>query len=201
MDVARYKSLYKRYKDQPASEVFAHFHPETDPLTRSLDFDAPFKKIAAKTLEGASAWDFTQTKFQNTHTSKPPKLRNYLLYTFIRLRDLEVSDPGKYFISSDDGGWLCFNTGLQDRHAADLYCIFQRYVPRVNSTPTKPVADWVYRGTATARETAYRSHFGTSLPGLAWYSNDSRDYIFNTEYTIDTDVFDHMFERANPHYS
>jgi len=196
MDAERYKSLYKRYKDQPVDEVFAHFHPETDRLTGSLDFDAPFKKIAAKTLEGPAAWDFTQPKFQSGHASKPPKLRNYLLYTFIRLRDLEISDPGRYFTFSEDGFWVCFNTGLQDRHAADLYCIFQKYVPPANATQTKPVADWVYRGTATARETAYRSHFGTRLPVLAWYSNDSRDYIFNTDYTIDTDVFDHMFERA-----
>ena len=52
MDVSRYKSLFKLWRDQPISEVFAHFHPEKDALTGSLDFDAPFKKIAAKTLEG-----------------------------------------------------------------------------------------------------------------------------------------------------
>jgi len=196
MDVAGYKSLYKRYKTQPVGEVFAHFHPEKDPLSGSLYFDAPFTKIAAKTLEGAAAWDFTQTKFQSNYPSKPPKLRNYLLYTFIRLRDLELSDPGKYFVLSDDGSWACFNTGLQDQYAADLYSIFQHYVPPSGSTTVKPAADWVYRGTATARETAYRSHFGTRLPELAWYSQDSRDYIFNTDYAIDTDVFGHMFERA-----
>jgi hypothetical protein len=196
MNVTGYKSLYRKYKDQPISEVFAHFHPEKDPLTGSLDFDAPFRKIAAKTLEEATAWDFTQPKFQSSYTSKPPKLRNYLLYTFIRLRDLEISDPGKYFVTSADGNWVCFNTGLQDRHAADLYSIFQRYMPPPNPTHAKPAADWVYRGTATAREPVYRSHFGTTLPELAWYSTDSRDYIFNTDYAIDADVFDHMFERA-----
>jgi hypothetical protein len=109
---------------------------------------------------------------------------------------LEISDPGKYFVLSLDQSWACFNTGLQDRHAADLYCIFQKYIPPPNPANAKPVADWVYRGTATARENAYRSHFSTTLPGLAWYSSDSRDYIFNAEYTIDTDIFDHMFDRA-----
>lgn len=196
MDVARYKTLYKRFKTQPVVEVFAHFHPEKDPLSGNLDFDAPFKKIAAKTLEGAAAWDFTQPKFQNNYPAKPPKLRNYLLYTFIRLRELELSDPGKYFVLSDDGNWICFNTGLQDQYAADLYSIFQKYAPPSGVTPQKPAADWVYRGTATARETAYRSHFGTKLPELAWYSHESRDYIFNSSYSIDTDVFDHMFDRA-----
>jgi len=151
MDVAHYKTLYKRYKDQPVDEVFAHFHPEKDPLTGNLDFDAPFKKIAAKTLEGAAAWEFTQPKFQNNYPNKPPKLRNYLLYTFIRLRDLEIADPGKYFIVTDDQNWVCLNTGLQDRFAADLYAVFQKYAPPAAPAQVKPASDWVYRGTATAR--------------------------------------------------
>lgn len=196
LDIVRYKTLYRKYRDQPADQVFAHFHPEKDPLTGDLDFDAPFKKIAAKTLEGDAAWNFTQSKFQSKHLGKPPKLRNYLLYTFIRLRELEISDPGKYFILSEGRDWVCYNTGLQDHHAADLYSVFQKYMPHPNQPPSKPVMDWVYRGTATARETVYRDHFGMTLPRLAWYSNDSRDYIFNTDYAIDADVFDHMFERA-----
>jgi hypothetical protein len=61
MDVAPYKSLFKRYKDQPVGEVFAHFHPEKDPLTGSLDFDAPFKKIAAKTIRGSPGMGFYST--------------------------------------------------------------------------------------------------------------------------------------------
>ncbi len=195
-NVSQYKNLFKLWRDQPVSEVFAHFHPEKDPLTGSLDFDAPFKKIAAKTFEGSSAWEFTQTRFQNNYPNKPPKLRNYLRYTFIRLRDLEAADPGKYFLGSNDGNWVCFNTGLQDKHSADLYSIFQKYYPRSGQLLSKPASDWVYRGTVTSRENAYRDHFGIKLPSLAWYSNDSRDYIFNTEYAIDTDVFEHMFERA-----
>jgi hypothetical protein len=196
MDVTNYKTLYSLFKEQPATEVFAHFHPDKDPLTGSLDFDAPFKKIAAKTLEGVTAWDFTQAKFQNKHPHKPPKLRNYLRYTFIRLRDLEIAEPGKYFVISTDNQWACFNTGLQDRHAADLFSIFQRYQTKPGQAQIKPVADWVYRGTVTSRENAYRDHFGLRQPELAWYSNDTRDYIFNTEYPIDTDIFEHMFERA-----
>jgi hypothetical protein len=196
VNVSQYKNLFRLWRDQPVSDVFAHFHPEKDALTASLDFDAPFKKIGAKTFEGPLAWDFTQARFQNNYHDKPPKLRNYLRYTFIRLRDLEIADPGKYFLSTDDGKWICFNTGLQDRHSADLYSIFQQYESRPGQPQPKSASDWVYRGTVTSREPAYRNHFGIKLPGLAWYSNDSRDYIFNTEYTIDTDVFDHMFERA-----
>jgi hypothetical protein len=196
MQVQTYKSLFNKYKGQPVGEVFAHFHPDKDPLTGAFDFDAPFKKIAAKTLEGPDAWDFTQAKYQNKYHTRPPKLRNYLLYTFARLRDLELSEPGRYFLTSDDGQWSCFNSGLQDKHSADLFMIFERYQP----LPSHPIgtvrSDWVYRGTVTSREQAYRSHFGTQHPALAWYSNDSEDYIFNTQYTMDTDIFDHMFDRA-----
>ena len=31
---------------------------------------------------------------------------------------------------------------------------------------------------------------------LAWYSTDSRDFVFDTSYGIDKDGFDHLFERA-----
>jgi hypothetical protein len=196
MQVAKYRTLFRRHREQPISEVFAHFHPEKDPLTGALDFDSPFKKIANQTLEEAPSWDFAQPKFQTKYTAKPPKLRNYLQYTFVRLRDLELANPGNFFVCSQDDSWTCFNTGLQDRHSADLYAIFQRYQLRTGVAPVKPAADWVYRGTVTSRERAYRDHFGTRLPALAWYSNDSRDYIFNLEYQIDTDVFDHMFDRA-----
>jgi hypothetical protein len=34
------------------------------------------------------------------------------------------------------------------------------------------------------------------VPELAWYSLDSRDFVFNISYTIDVDIYDHMFDRA-----
>ncbi|MEO8727590.1 MAG: DUF3825 domain-containing protein [Acidobacteriaceae bacterium] len=196
MQISKYQALYTKFKNQPVQDVLAHFHPDRDPLTGSQDFDAPFRKIAAMTLEGPDAWEFTQPKFQNKYHSKPPKLRNYLLYTFARLRALEIAHPGEYFAESEDKNWVCFNTGLQDKHSADLYAIFLRYEPKPGINAERPVSDWVYRGTVTSRLPVFRDHFGTKLPKLAWYSTDSRDYIFNTDYDLETDIFDHMFERA-----
>ena len=178
------------------SEVFAHFYPEVDPLTKKQDYDAPFKKLALRTLDGETAWYFTQTKFEEQYKNKPPKLRNYLSYTFVRLVELEDKYPGDFLVLSQDQSWICFNTGLQDKHSADLFAIFNRYQPRADSSNTRQYPDWVYRGSATASEHAYRDHFGMRLPRLAWYSADSRDYIFDTAYTLDRDVFDHMFDRA-----
>jgi len=196
MNVVNYRALFSRSREQPAAEIFAHFYPFKDPLTKKADYDYAFKAIAAKTLEGSAAWEFTQQKFRDAHRAQPPKLRNYLGYTFIRLRDLEIQEPEQYFLMSEDGNWACFNTGLQDKHAADLYAVFNRYEPHAAEFQNRPSPDWVYRGTLTSREHDYRSHFGLRTPKLAWYSTDSRDYIFNTEYQIDTDIFEHMFDRA-----
>jgi hypothetical protein len=172
MDADRYESLFTKGKEQDRRTAFAHFHPAKDPLTGELDFDAPFVAIAEKTLEGKDAWYFTQAKFENRYRSKPPKLRNYLQYTFSRLKDLEHQEAGVYFIESDDRNWVCFNSGLQDRHSADLCCIFEKY----QGANTAPVSDWVYKGTETGRTQVFRLHFGLRLPKLAWFSNDSRDY-------------------------
>jgi hypothetical protein len=88
MDITGYKSLYQKGKEQPIAEVFAHFHPQRDPLTGNLDFDCHFVELAEKTLDGKSAWYFESDKFERRYRNKPPKLRNYLNYTFLRLKDL-----------------------------------------------------------------------------------------------------------------
>jgi hypothetical protein len=115
--------------------------------------------------------------------------------------DLELLQPGVFFIQSTNEDSCCFNTGLQDKNSADLYAIFARYNDPAPGQITSlgdvhRRYDWVFRGVATRQEVAYRERFGTRTPELAWYSNDSRDYIFNTQYTLDSDIFDHMFERA-----
>jgi hypothetical protein len=194
MNPDRYESLFTKGKDQDRRTAFAHFHPFID-LNRNQDYDASFVAIAEKTFEGKESWYFTQAKFEQRYKLKPPKLRNYLLYTFARLIDLEKDDGGGYFIESTDQNWICFNSGLQDKHSVDLFCIFERYHGPLNSS-LQPVCDWVYKGTETARSPVFRQHFALRQPRLAWYSSDSRDYVFNTEYALDTDVFDHMFDRA-----
>jgi len=192
MEIERYESLFTKGKEQDRRTAFGNFHPFRDNLTGLLDFDAPFVAIAEKTVEGKNAWYFTQPKFENRYKNKPPKLRNYLQYTFSRLKDLDRGETGAYIVESTDQNWACFNSGLQDKHSADLFCIFERY----HGTNTETASDWVYKGTETARSPVFRLHFGLRLPKLAWYSNDSRDYVFNTDYALDTDVFEHMFDRA-----
>ena len=185
-----YESLFKLHKNQVHDSAFAHFYPIRD------DYDEPFKIVARQTLDGIDAWYFHQDKFKNKYPNTAvPKLKNYLNYTFRRLIELEASEPGRYFVCSADGEWIAFNTGLQNQHGADLLAIFQQYKPRPG-IPARVVPDWVFKGCYAPNDRAYRDKFGPFAPDIAWYSRDSRDYVFDTSYRLERDVFDHLFERA-----
>lgn len=204
-----YKGLFKTYKDQPLDQVFAYFHAKGKLANGFPDYDEPFRDIAKLTVDGENAWGFRQPRFQEKHVSALPKLRNYLNYTFLRLVTLEQeraaalrddgASPGvdvssaHYFLYSKDQNWVCFNTGLQSRHAIDLILIFER---SRRKTATNEVPDWVYKGCYPSNDPYYRQIFGKEVPDIAVYSRDSRDFVFDLSYSLDGDSFDHLVERA-----
>ena len=194
----RYDSLFKQYKDQPAESIFAHFYPKRN--GNDLDFDEPFKAMAKQSIDGYDSWTFQQPRFRQKHaSSEVPKLKNYLNYTFVRLVTLEQESPGSHFLFAREDKWACFNTGLQNPYGADLLMVFQRYKPRIGDVaPPAPATrpDWVYKFCCTPSDRWYRELFGVGLPKIAWYSKDSRDYVFDTAYDLDKDAFEHLFERA-----
>lgn len=184
------RASFKRHRAQSIESAFAHFYPV------SGDYDEPFKIVARQTLDGIDAWYFHQDRFKARYPNTAvPKLRNYLNYTFKRLVELEVAAPGIYFVASKDGDWIAFNTGLHNTHGADLIATFQRYKQRPD-LPPKAVPDWVFKGCYAPNDRHYRERFGVALPEIAWYSIDSRDFVFDTFYRLERDVFDHLFERA-----
>lgn len=185
-----YQSLFKQHREQDLNTVFAHFYAIKG------DYDEPFAIVARATVDGIDAWQFQQERFKAKYANQGlPKLRNYLNYTFRRLLELEGDVSGRYFIPSADGQWITFNTGLQNGHGSDLLAVFEKYKPHPD-TPSKPAADWVFKGCFTPNQQQYQSHFGTVVPDIAWYSKDSRDFIYDTEFELEKDVFDHLFERA-----
>lgn len=195
-----YKSLFRLYKEQPIDTVFAHAYPIRAQLPAiapvSDEYDEPFRIVARNTLDGYGAWSFRQKKFQEKYPNTAvPKLKNYLNYTFVRLVELEQVSPGTYFHQSQDQEWITFNTGLQNPHGADLLAIFQHYKPKLG-VPVRAVPDWVFKGCYAPNDRQYRDHFGKQYPDIAWYSIDSRDYVFDAAYSLEKDVFDHLFERA-----
>lgn len=185
-----YTSLFKMHRDQPAAEVFAHFYPING------SYDEPFALVARQTVDGVDAWHFHQQRFKDKYAHQAyPKLRNYLNYTLKRLLSLEELEPGRFFVTSENGDWITFNTGLQNAHGSDLMAVFEKYKPRPG-VPARDTPDWVFKGCYTPSDRNYQGNFGVNQPDIAWYSKDSRDFIFDTEYTLDRDVFDHLFERA-----
>jgi hypothetical protein len=185
-----YRSLHKLFRDQSLDSVFAHFYAVNG------NYDEPYRLLARHTMDGFDAWTFTQERFQRKNPgTEVPKLKNYLNYTFVRLQDLERSNAGRYFKSSTDCNWISFNTGLQNTHGSDLIATFQRYLPRPGDAP-KIRPDWVYKGCFAPNDRGFRDYFGADIPELAWYSGDSSDFVFDTSYRLEKDVFDHLFERA-----
>ena len=162
------------------------------------DYDAPFQEIARQSVDGYEAWTFRQERFRKKHRdSEVPKLKNYLNYTFVRLVTLETESPGKHFIYAKNDEWVRFNTGLQNAYGSDILATFQRYKPREGySSPQVVRPDWVYKGCHTPTDRWYRDLFGDKIPEIAWYSRDSRDYVFDTSYELDKEAFDHLFDRA-----
>lgn len=189
-----YDSLFKLFKTQPIDRVFAYFYPVKLP-NGTLDYDEHFRNIARYTIDGYKAWEFHHQRFQDKYSNAVPKLRNYLNYTFLRLQTLEQGSPGRYFLSTEDQEWICFNTGLQNTNSIDLIAIFERNRRR-HVDNDQALSDWVYKGCYPANDSRYRLYFGTATPDIAWYSTDGRDFVFDLTYSLDRDSFDHLFERA-----
>lgn len=192
-----YDSLFSQYGAQSPDTIFAHFYPPKRVTGAPADYDEPFKRIARCSMDGFDSWTFQQGKFKARHGySEVPKLKNYLNYTFVRLLTLEQASPGEYFFFNADQSWVSFNTGLQNSFGADLLATFQRYQPRPGSAPAGSRPDWVYKGCHAPSDRQYQSTFGARTPNIAWYSRDSKDYVFDTSYELEKDAFDHLFERA-----
>jgi hypothetical protein len=195
-----YSSLFRIHREQPPESIFAHFYPVRRGAAppEPQDYDEPWKAIAKDTIDGYDSWTFQQQRFKTKHAnSEVPKLKNYLNYTFVRLVTLEQESPGTHFLFSANQDWVCFNTGLQNSFGADLLAQFQRYKPKPgNQANQEPRPDWVYKGCSPSHDRHYRAVFGTKTPKIAWYSKDSRDYVFDVSYDLDKEAFDHLFERA-----
>lgn len=183
-----FQSLFRLYRDQDLSSVFAHVYAING------DYDEPYRLLARATVDGEDAWSFSQDRFARKHPSFP-KLRNYLNYTFRRLVELQQREGDGYFSYSGDAEWVTFNTGLQNVHGSDLLATFQRYIAR-DSSDGRVTPTWVFKGCYAPNDRHFRDHFGMNIPNIAWYSKDSRDFIFDTTYSLERDVFDHLFDRA-----
>jgi hypothetical protein len=188
--VKQYKSLFTRSKEQSPETAFAIFRAIKTPS--GDDYDEPFKQIARNTWDRYESWQFHQPRFVSKYRSEVQKLKNYLDYTFLRLVELEQLHSGVYFKYSSDKNRVCFNTWLQNQHQSDIIATFEKAKPNL----AKPGCEWVFRGCHAPNDDGYRKFFPQEHPDIAWYSRDSRDFVFNTSYKLEKDTFDHLFDRA-----
>lgn len=167
-----YKSLLKRYRDQDAREIFAHFPYNGN---AGETWEEPFKKLANMAKE--EDWSFHRQEFINQYQHQVyPILTNYLNYTFLRLQE-----EGKIKLS-DDGDKACFNTGLQTPRGKDIFATFFRN----KQAEERNQPDWTLYAFVDTYSTKLEPF--TPLPDIASYISDVNDLVFNTNYEIEANL-------------
>lgn len=176
--MSNYTSLMKRYKDQPAKEIFAHFGFKGQ---EGETWEAPYEKLAR--LAKDEDWNFHRSEFQR-NGQHFPILTSYLNYTFLRLLE-----EGK-IAYSNDGDRACFNSGLQTKNEKDIYATFFRN--RKAEERNQP--QWNLYGFFDSYSNKL-SDF-SPLPELASYIDNPVDLVFNTSCEIEVN-YDHIFDDNN----
>lgn len=176
-----YKSLYKRYVDQPFEEVFATFR--YDP-SKGENWETPFSVIGESKLSKKEDWNFATEEFRKIYIGQNyPILTNYLNYTFLRAQTQELI---RY---TDDGNYACFNTGLQTPEEKDIFATFFR-----NKQYQKYSApQWTFYTFAESYSDKLKQF--EPMPDIPTYITDPSDLIYDLNYG-DIDVnYKHMIEK------
>lgn len=169
-----YRSLTSRYRDQPSTEIFAHFGYAGG---EGETWETPYEKLAS--LAKPEDWDFHRSEFKRPG-QQFPILVGYLNYTFLRVQE---QDKIAY---SQDNDRACFNTGLQTPNEKDIYATFFRN--RNSGDRGRP--DWNLYGffdSYSNRLTDFRP-----LPDIATYIDNAGDLVFDTKCEIEVN-YDHLF--------
>lgn len=170
-----YTCLTRRYKDQPASEVFAHFPYRGD---SGETWETPYERLAG--MAKPEDWDFHRMQFKRPG-QRFPILTNYLNYTFLRLQE---QDRISY---SPDGNRACFNTGLQTSNEKDIFATFFKN----KSATERSQPSWTLYGffdSYSEKLSDFRP-----LPEIATYVQDPADLVFDISFGIEVN-YDHIFD-------
>lgn len=160
-----YKALYKRYKDQPNSEVFASFliNPKN-----GESWESPFESLAEGIICKKEEWNFATEKFRKEYTNqKYPILTNFLNYTFLRAQELNLISY------SVDGDKACFNTGLQTYEEKDIFATFYKNKKSVEFDSP----DWTFYTFAESYSSKLKPF--EPCPDIATYIDDPSDLVFD----------------------
>ncbi len=176
--MSNYKCLVAKYKEQPASEIFAHFGYSRD---QGETWETPYKRLAKMAKD--EDWNFHRSEYIREDRNYPI-LMNYLNYTFLRLLEEEK------IAYSSDGNRACFNTGLQTRNEKDIYATFFKN----RSAEEKRQPRWTLYGFFDSYSKKL-SDF-SPLPDIASYIADPVGLVFNSSCEIEVN-YDHIFDENN----
>lgn len=160
-----YSALYKRYKEQPNTEVFAAFRFNS---AEGETWEEPFSPIGEGIICKKEQWSFESERFKKLYLNqKYPILTNYLNYTFLRAQDQ------KLIAYSADGEKACFNTGLQTEEEKDIYATF--YKNKRAEEFNSPM--WTFYTFAESYSPKLRPF--EPCPDMATYIDDPADLVFD----------------------
>lgn len=168
--MTQYQSLFKRYREQPGEEVFAHFGYRSD---EGEGWETPFERLAK--MAKPEDWNFHTARFRRPGQNYPI-LMNYLNYTFMRLQE-----QGK-IAYSDDQMKACFNTGLQTEDEKDIFATFFRN-QRAEAFNAPRWTLYAFADSYSDKLAPFRP-----LPEIATYITDAGDLVFDHSFETEIDI-------------
>lgn len=133
----------------------------------------------AENLAEREDWDYS-----NSTSAHYPILKNYLEFTFRKLRE------EKKVAYTNDNKFACFNTGLTTSNLEDIYAFFEEY--RVSPTaPARPINQFYFKAFVKESDNMLLRHFSNNLPGIANFFDKPELLIFNPKLDLIPDI-DHI---------
>lgn len=135
-------------------------------------------QFLAEDLADTDEWDFSDAS-----TKTFPILKNYLEFTFRKIRQ-----EGKLIFSTNNK-FACFNTGLITHNLEDIFAFFEAY----KNPTTKDSAPYYFKAFLKKSDHAILKHFLHDLPDVANFFEKPDLLIFNPKYELIPDI-DHIIE-------
>lgn len=139
------------------------------------NFDNAIKYLA-EDLADDEKWDFSDSQ-----EKKYPILKNYLQFTFKKLKQ-----EGKVCYSSDNK-YACFNTGLVTDNLEDIFAYFEEYKnPRPGTTTA-----FCFKAFVKKSDNQLLRQFSSNIPDVANFFEKPELLLFNPKYDLIPDI-DHI---------
>ncbi|MBA4357133.1 MAG: hypothetical protein C0405_05330, partial [Desulfovibrio sp.] len=76
-----------------------------------------------------------------------------------------------------------------------LILFFEKFEQRGDGQ-VEAMPEWVFKQAITPQQNIFKDNFGHNAPSIASYTTDSRDYVYDVSYSLNDELFEHVFARA-----